>query len=132
MEQMLLQANRSHNVTAVAWAPKAGCQTYTFATATRDAVHLFILDPFSGQSKCCPVTAGAVHKPIGCLCFSKDGRWLYGGSSSGEVVSVNTKRLSVQMTHPVMHGGVFAMAHVGQKVCSSCIHCRTWPALSRC
>jgi hypothetical protein len=97
-------------------------QCYTFATATLDAFHLFKLDPFSGRSVCSPVIAGAIHKPISCLCFSRDGDWLYGGSSSGEVVTLNTKRLAIQMTHPVMHGGVFAMAHVGQQVCS-CFLC---------
>ena len=38
-----------------------------------------------------------------------DGQWLYGGTSSGDIVTMNILRKSMQMVHPACGGGVGAM-----------------------
>lgn len=40
------------------------------------------------------------------LTYSADGAWLYAGTESGDVVTINAARRSVQLMHPVATGGV--------------------------
>lgn len=40
------------------------------------------------------------------LTYSADGAWLYAGTASGDVVTINAPRRAVQLVHPVASGGV--------------------------
>lgn len=55
------------------------------------------------------VNPGSIRREYTNLCFSADGAWLYAGTSSADVVTVNVARASVQLAHPVCSGGVGAM-----------------------
>lgn len=58
----------------------------------------------------CPqVNPGSIRREYTTLCFSADGQWLYAGTSSADVVTINVARVCVQMAHPVCSGGVGAM-----------------------
>ncbi|GFR49400.1 hypothetical protein Agub_g11452 [Astrephomene gubernaculifera] len=98
-------------VTAAAWSPVlgGGGRTYTFATAAAEELTLWSLDPFSGQISGQKVVLGSVRREYSSLVFSPDGAWLYCGTGSADVVTVNVQRLSVQMAHPVCSGGVGAL-----------------------
>ncbi|GLC48645.1 hypothetical protein PLESTB_000121000 [Pleodorina starrii] len=97
-------------VTAAAWAPSPpGGRTYSFATAAGEDITLWSMDPYSGQLSGQKVTLGSVRREYTCLLFSADGAWLYCGTTSSDVVTVNVQRRAVQMAHPVCSGGVAAL-----------------------
>ncbi|KAG2489873.1 hypothetical protein HYH03_011675 [Edaphochlamys debaryana] len=97
-------------ITTAAWAPlAAGGRAYTFATAAGDELALWSLDPYTGLVAVSKVVLGTVRRDYTSLVFSPDAAWLYCGTSSADVVTVNVQRKSVQMTHPVCSGGVGAL-----------------------
>lgn len=49
------------------------------------------------QVGCEKVTTGTVRRAIACLCFSQDGNWLFAGTASGDVLTVNVARRAVQV-----------------------------------
>jgi hypothetical protein len=49
------------------------------------------------QVGCEKVTTGSVRRAITCLCFSQDGNWLFAGTASGDVLTVNVARRAVQV-----------------------------------
>jgi hypothetical protein len=119
-----VQVDRSAEVAALDWSPLLNSRAYILATATVSRLHIFSLDPCTGSVHSQAVCMGAVRKPITCILFSKDGMWLYGGSTSGEVITVNAQRAAVQMTHPIMKGGVFVLRYLGSQVGLSLLpHC---------
>ncbi|GIL77007.1 hypothetical protein Vretimale_3268 [Volvox reticuliferus] len=104
------QLTPGKRVTASAWAhAAAGGRTYTFATAAAEEVTMWTLDPFAGQLAGRTVVLGSVRREYTCLLFSPDSNWLYGGTTSSDVVTINVQRLSVQMAHPVCSSGVGAL-----------------------
>ncbi|GIL58625.1 hypothetical protein Vafri_13638 [Volvox africanus] len=104
------QLEPGKRVTASAWAhAAAGGRTYTFATAAAEEVTMWTLDPFTGQLAGRAVVIGSVRREYTCLLFSQDSNWLYGGTTSSDVVTINVQRLSVQMSHPVCSSGVGAL-----------------------
>jgi len=40
------------------------------------------------------------------LTYSPDGAWLFAGTESGDVITINTARQAVQLMHPVASGGI--------------------------
>jgi hypothetical protein len=46
---------------------------------------------------CDKVTTGSVRRTINCLCFSADGAWLFAGTASGDVLTINVARKAVQV-----------------------------------
>jgi hypothetical protein len=38
-----------------------------------------------------------VRRSITCLCFSADGNWLFAGTASGDVLTINVARRAVQV-----------------------------------
>lgn len=101
----------------MAWSPVVQSDTYTLATVTGSWLHFFTLNPYQGTVEVHAVNMGSVAKPFTCLLFSPDGAWLHGGSTSGEVVTSNVLRGTVQLVHPVGSGGVCALLQHGPKVC---------------
>jgi WD40 repeat protein len=81
---------------------------YTYAAATFNGeVHIWTLDPFTGVASATKaVASGSLRRSFTCLKFSPDGQWLYCGTSSGDVVTVNVARRSMQMSHPCCSSGV--------------------------
>jgi hypothetical protein len=49
------------------------------------------------QVGCEKVTTGTVRRTITCLCFSADGNWLFAGTASGDVLTINVARRAVQV-----------------------------------
>jgi len=49
------------------------------------------------QIHCEKVTTGSVRRGINCLCFSADGAWLFAGTASGDVLTINVARKAVQV-----------------------------------
>lgn len=49
------------------------------------------------QVNCEKITTGTVRRGLNCLCFSADGAWLFAGTASGDVLSVNVGRKAVQV-----------------------------------
>jgi hypothetical protein len=49
------------------------------------------------QIHCEKVTTGSVRRSINCLCFSADGAWLFAGTASGDVLTINVGRKAVQV-----------------------------------
>lgn len=45
------------------------------------------------------ITTGSVRRAVNCLCFSADGAWLFAGTASGDVLTVNVGRKAVQVGH---------------------------------
>mmetsp|Transcript_4915 Transcript_4915/g.10559 ORF Transcript_4915/g.10559 Transcript_4915/m.10559 type:complete len:624 (+) Transcript_4915:105-1976(+) len=83
---------------------------YTFATATTDGdLNIWTIDPYTGLISGHKVVTGTVRRYWTSLVFGADGQWLYGGTTSGDVVMVNVLRRAVQMTHPACANGVGAM-----------------------
>lgn len=96
-------------ITAAAFAPSDG-QGYTFALATLDGeIYIYGLNPFHGMASPNKVTSGSLRRSFTSLVFSADGQWLFAGSTSGDVVTVNVARLTMQMAHPACSAGVGAM-----------------------
>ncbi|EFJ41582.1 hypothetical protein VOLCADRAFT_107639 [Volvox carteri f. nagariensis] len=95
-------------ITAAAWAhgTAAGGRTYTFATAAAADVTIWTLDPYSGQISGKQVVLGSIRREYTSLLFSPDGNWLYCGTASGDVVTINVQRMSVQVglyhPHPLL------------------------------
>jgi hypothetical protein len=50
------------------------------------------------QIHCDKVTTGSVRRTINCLCFSADGAWLFAGTASGDVLTINVARKAVQVS----------------------------------
>lgn len=48
---------------------------------------------------CDKVITGTVRRAVTCLCFSQDGAWLFAGTASGDVLTVNVARKAVQVGH---------------------------------
>ncbi|PNW70647.1 hypothetical protein CHLRE_17g728650v5 [Chlamydomonas reinhardtii] len=97
-------------ITCSAWSPAlANGRAYTCATAAGEELALWTVDPFTGMVSGQKVVLGTVRREYTSLAFSADGAWLYGGTTSADVVTVNVQRASVQMTHPVCSGGVGAL-----------------------
>lgn len=57
----------------------------------------FAADPYKGWLHEDRVLLGAVKRSYTCLTFSPDGNWLYAGTRSGDVVTVNVVRKNVQV-----------------------------------
>ncbi|WIA35292.1 hypothetical protein OEZ86_003749 [Tetradesmus obliquus] len=93
---------------ALAWSPASG-PCYTFATAADYDIYIYSLDPFKGWVGCEKVTNGTVRRAITCLCFSQDGNWLFAGTASGDVLTVNVARRAVQLMHTLASGGIGAV-----------------------
>ncbi|KAF6264277.1 flagellar associated protein [Scenedesmus sp. NREL 46B-D3] len=93
---------------ALAWSPVSG-PCYTFATAADYDIYVYSLDPFKGWVGCEKVTTGTVRRTITCLCFSADGSWLFAGTASGDVLTINVARRAVQLMHTVASGGIGAV-----------------------
>ena len=84
--------------------------SYTFAVGTVDGdIHIFSMDPFSGLCAGDKVTSGSLRRSFTCMAFSADGQWLYAGTTSGDIVTVNVARRTMQMTHPACSAGVGAI-----------------------
>lgn len=49
------------------------------------------------QIHCDKVTSGSVRRTINCLCFNADGAWLFAGTASGDVLTINVGRKAVQV-----------------------------------
>jgi hypothetical protein len=49
------------------------------------------------QVHCDKVTSGSVRRTINCLCFSADGAWLFAGTASGDILTINVARKAVQV-----------------------------------
>lgn len=49
------------------------------------------------QIHCEKVTTGSVRRGINCLCFSADGAWLFAGTASGDILTINVARKAVQV-----------------------------------
>jgi hypothetical protein len=49
------------------------------------------------QIHCDKVTMGSVRRAITSLCFSPDGAWLFAGTASGDVLTINVARKAVQV-----------------------------------
>lgn len=43
------------------------------------------------------------------MVFSPDGQWLYAGTTTGDVVTINVVRAAMQLVHPACSNGVGAM-----------------------
>lgn len=54
------------------------------------------------QIHCDKVTTGSVRRTINCLCFSADGAWLFAGTASGDVLTINVARKAVQVSWVVV------------------------------
>eukprot|EP00775_Hariotina_reticulata_P008043 gene8043-8238_t len=93
---------------ALAWSP-VSTPCYTFATAADMDIYIYVLDAFKGMISCDKVTTGSVRRGISCLQFSADGAWLFAGTASGDVLTVNVARRAVQLLHPVASAGVGAI-----------------------
>jgi WD40 repeat protein len=98
----------SKTVTASAFAQSSG-DLYTFATALTSELIIWTLDPFTGLLSPRAVTAGSVRRTYTCLVFSPDSQWLYAGTTSGDVVTINVLRAAAQLVHPACSNGVGAM-----------------------
>ncbi|KAG1653857.1 hypothetical protein FOA52_007561 [Chlamydomonas sp. UWO 241] len=96
-------------MTAAAWAPVQGT-SYSFALANCDGdVYLYSVEPFNGMAGCVKVTAGSLKRSFTSLVYSADGQWLYAGTATGDIVTINVLRRAMQMSHPACGGGVGAM-----------------------
>ena len=67
------------------------------------------MDPFSGLCAGDKVTSGSLRRSFTCMTYSADGQWLYAGTTSGDIVTVNVARRTMQMTHPTCSAGVGAL-----------------------
>lgn len=95
--------------TACTFGPTQG-SAYTFAAATQTGeVFIWSLDPFSGVTSAKSITTGSLRRTYTSLTFSPDGLWLYCGTTSGDIVTINVQRRAMQMTHPACGSGVGAM-----------------------
>jgi hypothetical protein len=56
-----------------------------------------------------PWTAGSVRRTFTSMVFSRDGAWLYAGTTSGDIVTINVLRAAVQLVHPACGGGIGGM-----------------------
>ncbi|KAI8474579.1 MAG: flagellar associated protein [Monoraphidium minutum] len=81
-------------VSALAWSPARG-MVYEFATAAGHMVYLWTVDPFKAR-----------RLVISTLTYSADGAWLFAGTESGDVITINVARRAMQLMHPVANGGV--------------------------
>lgn len=95
-------------MTACAWAPPKGT-AYEFATACDNEVTLWSLDPYTGLMSQRKVTTGSVRRAFTCMVFSPDGQWLYAGTTTGDVLTINVLRAAFQLTHPACSNGVGGM-----------------------
>uniref|UniRef100_A0A7R9VRB2 Anaphase-promoting complex subunit 4 WD40 domain-containing protein n=1 Tax=Chlamydomonas euryale TaxID=1486919 RepID=A0A7R9VRB2_9CHLO len=102
-------------VTCAAWGVTQGV-AYSFAVGTSDGdVLLYSLQPVQGMAGCVKVTSGSLRRSFTCLTYSADGQWLYAGTSTGDVVTINVLRRSMQMSHPACSewgacGGCYRLA----------------------
>jgi hypothetical protein len=60
-------------------------------------VYIWSVDPFKGWVNSEKVTSGNVRKVITCLAFSAGGDWLYAGTASGDVITINVQRCAMQV-----------------------------------
>ena len=60
-------------------------------------VYIWSVDPFKGWVNAEKVTCGNVRKVITCLAFSAAGDWLYAGTASGDVITINVQRRAMQV-----------------------------------
>jgi hypothetical protein len=95
------------------------------------------------QIHCEKVTTGSVRRTINCLCFSADGAWLFAGTASGDVLTVNVARKAVQVRSPRCrcgpnHVDVFPVHQRLGRVCNCaqnyarCLRVGAGPARRRC
>ncbi|KAF8060525.1 CFAP52 [Scenedesmus sp. PABB004] len=92
----LLEPKARRRTRALAWSPACG-PCYVFASAADMDLYLYTLDPFKGWVNCEKVVTGSVRKAVHALCFSADGAWLFAGTASGDVLSINVARRAVQV-----------------------------------
>ena len=52
------------------------------------------------------VTSGSLRRSFTSMVFSADGAWLYVGTTSGDIVTVNVLRRTMQLVHPACSAGV--------------------------
>jgi len=55
------------------------------------------------------VTSGSLRRNFTSMVFSTDGLWLYAGTASGDVVTINVARRTMQLVHPACSAGVGAV-----------------------
>ncbi|GMH32361.1 hypothetical protein BSKO_00195 [Bryopsis sp. KO-2023] len=96
---------RQENPTALAWSPVVS-EIYTAAAAFDTEVCMWTINPQKGTVVASSVVKGSVRRSITCLVFSADGQWLFAGTKSGDVVTINVKRKSIQVVHNVCSLGV--------------------------
>jgi len=90
----------SDAVTTLTASPLHG-PCYYFATGSDADLGLWTLDPFKGWLHEDKVALGAVKRHYTTLTFAADGAWLYAGTKSGDVVTVNVTRKAIQLVHPL-------------------------------
>lgn len=94
--------------TAVAWAPVQG-PAYMFASSADQDIIIWSIEPHSGLLSGQKINIGSVRRTYTSMVFSANGEWLYAGTESGDVVTVNILRRTVQLVHPVCSLGVGAV-----------------------
>lgn len=85
--------------------------------------------PFVRQVHCDKVTSGSVRRTINCLCFSADGAWLFVGTASGDILTINVARKAVQVCRGSLRG--CWLDHTSHSMCNLMLVPTLWSPRNR-
>ena len=85
----------------MSWRPDVG-NSYEIATSFGMDVAIWSLDAHSGRLSMSRINSGSVRRDITCMLYSSDSQWLFAGTASGDVVTINAPRRAVQVRRIVL------------------------------